>query len=212
MKKAKSKNNNLELNREKTMKRNKALIIRAIEHIKSLNGIINYSTISQVTYDISEPLKKEKGISPSGITKNELYKSLIDKAKYYKVNYNNLESNKNSYSNKNNTIVDVRLQLLELRVKVSKLKMENKTLEKQLKTLNMNSNTVDTVNENIVEKYKYFSQICTNLISRLLELDIAYIDLNNTTLNVQMYDDVIMQRESFELLYKEKLNEFKNEK
>jgi hypothetical protein len=43
-----------------------------------------------------------------------------------------------------------------------------------------------------------------------LELDVAYIDLERTTLNVQIYDDVILQKEALEILYKDKLNELKN--
>lgn len=210
---SKAKNNNLSKYREELQERNKELILKAIKHIDSLNGVINFSTVSQVTFDIAEPLKKEKGISLAGLSKNKFYRSLIEKAKLSQNIDINLNSNRDFYkdnSNNNITVADIKLHLHELRVKNVNLKMENKILKDQMKTLNISSNTVGTINEDIVKKYKYFSEICSNLISRLLELDIAYINLDNTTLNVQMFDEVILQKEALELLYKDKLNELKN--
>ena len=88
--------------------------------------------------------------------------------------------------------------------------MENKILSEQMKTLSSTVSTVEPVSDDMLEKYKFLYQICSNLISRLLELDVAYIDLERTTLNVQIYDDVILQKEALEILYKDKLNELKN--
>ncbi|MFW3405571.1 hypothetical protein ACN9JU_01650 [Aliarcobacter butzleri] len=210
----KAKNNNLELHKVEQQNINKKLIEKAIKHIQSLGGIINYSMVSQVTYDIADGLKKEKGISSAGISKNPLYRTMIEQAKLYQSFDDNLGSNKRISSNNANgnlTIVDIKLQLHELRIKNVNLKMENKILKDQMLTLNIPAQTVNSVNEEIVKKYKYFSQICSNMISRLLELEIAYLDLDNTTLNVQMYDDVILQKEPLELLYKDKLNELKND-
>ena len=88
--------------------------------------------------------------------------------------------------------------------------MENKILSEQMKTLSSTVSTVEPVSDDMLKKYKFLYQICSNLISRLLELDVAYIDLERTTLNVQIYDDVILQKEALEILYKDKLNELKN--
>lgn len=210
---SKSKNNNLSEYREAQQEKNKELILKAIKHIESLNGIINFSTISQVTYDIADPLKKEKGITLAGLSKSKVYRSLIEKAKLSQNIDINLKSNKSFYdsrSDNNVTIADIKLHLHELRVRNVKLKMENKILSDQLKTISITPNTVETVSEDILKKYKYLYQISSNLISRLLELEVAYIDLEQTCLNVQMYDDVILQKESLELLYKDKLNELRN--
>jgi len=209
----KSKNNNLAEYRAFQEEKNKELILKAIKYIKTLNGIINYSTVSQVTYDLADPLKKEKGLTLAGVSKNKLYRSLIDKAKLSQNIDTNLKSNKNFYENSSNsniTVADIKLQLHELRVKNVNLKMENKILSEQMRTLSATSNPVETVSEDMFKKYKYVYQICSNLISRLLELDVAYIDLDRSTLNVQMYDDVILQKEALEILYKDKLNELKN--
>lgn len=209
----KIKNNNLAEYRAFQEEKNKELVLKSIKYIKSLNGIINFSTVSQVTYDIADPLKNEKGLTLAGLSKNKLYRSLIEKAKLSQNIDINLKSNRGSYensSNSNMTVADIKLQLHELRVKNVNLKMENKILSEQMKTLSSTVSTVEPVSDDMLEKYKFLYQICSNLISRLLELDVAYIDLERTTLNVQIYDDVILQKEALEILYKDKLNELKN--
>lgn len=209
----KIKNNNLAEYRAFQEEKNKELVLKSIKYIKSLNGIINFSTVSQVTYDIADPLKNEKGLTLAGLSKNKLYRSLIEKAKLSQNIDINLKSNRSFYensSNSNMTVADIKLQLHELRVKNVNLKMENKILSEQMKTLSSTPNTVETVSDDMLKKYKFLYQICSNLISRLLELEVAYIDLERTTLNVQIYDDVILQKEALEILYKDKLNELKN--
>ena len=209
----KIKNNNLAEYRAFQEEKNKELVLKSIKYIKSLNGIINFSTVSQVTYDIADPLKNEKGLTLAGLSKNKLYRSLIEKAKLSQNIDINLKSNRGFYensSNSNMTVADIKLQLHELRVKNVNLKMENKILSEQMKTLSSTVSTVEPVSDDMLKKYKFLYQICSNLISRLLELDVAYIDLERTTLNVQMYDDVILQKEALEILYKDKLNELKN--
>ena len=209
----KIKNNNLAEYRAFQEEKNKELVLKSIKYIKSLNGIINFSTVSQVTYDIADPLKNEKGLTLAGLSKNKLYRSLIEKAKLSQNIDMNLKSNRSFYensSNSNMTVADIKLQLHELRVKNVNLKMENKILSEQMKTLSSTVSTVEPVSDDMLKKYKFLYQICSNLISRLLELDVAYIDLERTTLNVQMYDDVILQKEALEILYKDKLNELKN--
>ena len=197
----KIKNNNLAEYRAFQEEKNKELILKAIKYIKTLNGIINYSTVSQVTYDLADPLKKEKGLTLAGVSKNKLYRSLIDKAKLSQNIDINLKSNKNFYENSSNsniTVADIKLHLHELRVKNVNLKIENKILSEQMRTLSSTPNSVETVSEDMFKKYKYVYQICSNLISRLLELDVAYIDLERSTLNVQVYDDVILQKEALQ--------------
>ncbi|MDN5103812.1 hypothetical protein O8C79_00680 [Aliarcobacter butzleri] len=210
----KIKNNNLVEYRAVQEEKNKELVLKSIKYIESLNGIINFSTVSQVTYDIADPLKNEKGLTLAGLSKNKLYRSLIEKAKLSQNIDINLKSNRSFYensSNSNMTVADIKLQLHELRVKNVNLKMENKILSEQMKTLSSSvSHPVETVSEDMLKKYKYLYQICSNLIGRLLELDVAYIDLEQSTLNVQMYDDVILQKEALEILYKDKLNELRN--
>lgn len=209
----KIKNNNLAEYRAFQEEKNKELVLKSIKYIKSLNGIINFSTVSQVTYDIADPLKNEKGLTLAGLSKNKLYRSLIEKAKLSQNIDINLKSNRGFYensSNSNMTVADIKLQLHELRVKNINLKMENKILSEQMKTLSSTVSTVEPVSDDMLKKYKFLYQICSNLISRLLELDVAYIDLERTTLNVQIYDDVILQKEALEILYKDKLNELKN--
>ncbi len=80
-----------------------------------------------------------------------------------------------------------------------------------MKTLSSTVSTVEPVSDDMLKKYKFLYQNCLNLISRLLELDVAYIDLERTTWKcTKMHDDVILQKEALEILYKDKLNELKN--
>ena len=134
----KIKNNNLAEYRAFQEEKNKELVLKSIKYIKSLNGIINFSTVSQVTYDIADPLKNEKGLTLAGLSKNKLYRSLIEKAKLSQNIDINLKSNRSFYENSSNsniTVADIKLQLHELRVKNVNLKMENKILSEQMKSL-----------------------------------------------------------------------------
>ena len=172
----KIKNNNLAEYRAFQEEKNKELVLKSIKYIKSLNGIINFSTVSQVTYDIADPLKNEKGLTLAGLSKNKLYRSLIEKAKLSQNIDINLKSNRSFYensSNSNMTVADIKLQLHELRVKNVNLKMENKILSEQMKTLSSTVSTVEPVSDDMLKKYKFLYQICSNLISRLLELDVV---------------------------------------
>ena len=130
----KIKNNNLAEYRAFQEEKNKELVLKSIKYIKSLNGIINFSTVSQVTYDIADPLKNETGLTLAGLSKNKLYRSIIEKAKLSQNIDMNLKSNRSFYensSNSNMTVADIKLQLHELRVKNVNLKMENKILSEQ---------------------------------------------------------------------------------
>lgn len=146
----KIKNNNLAEYRAFQEEKNKELVLKSIKYIKSLNGIINFSTVSQVTYDIADPLKNEKGLTLAGLSKNKLYRSLIEKAKLSQNIDINLKSNRDFYensSNSNMTVADIKLQLHELRVKNVNLKMENKILSEQMKTLSSTVSTVEPVSD-----------------------------------------------------------------
>ncbi len=79
----KIKNNNLAEYRAFQEEKNKELVLKSIKYIKSLNAIINFSTVSQVAYDIADPLKNEKGLTLAGLSKNKLYRTLIEKGKTF---------------------------------------------------------------------------------------------------------------------------------
>jgi hypothetical protein len=203
----KSKNDNLIVYKNKLQKKNEQLVIRAIEHIKSLNGDINFSLVSQVTYDIANSMNDEKGISLAGLSKSKIYRPLIENAQ---LSHNGKIGAKSSLSNADLSVGDIKLQIHGFRVQLLNLKQENKILSNQLQALDSPTQKSASIDENMLKKYKYFADVCSNLIRRLLELEIAYIDLDKVTLNVQMFDDVILTREALEMLYKDGLNELRN--
>ena len=196
------KNNNLEKYRAQQQSQNESLIQRAISHIKRLNGDINFSLVSKVTYDIADTSKGEKGISLAGISKSKIYRPMIEKAKLS--NGSNIGTVKNP--SKKISVGDMQISFHSLRVQNAKLKMDNKVLLQQLKEIEVPRQELGNIDMNIMKQYSEMKQICASLVSRLSELELVYIDGEKTTLNVAIYDEVILQKESLELFYEKELH------
>jgi len=60
--KKKPKNDNLKKHQTALVERNTALVKRAIEHIKRVDGEISMSIVSKVTYEIADRENGEKGV------------------------------------------------------------------------------------------------------------------------------------------------------
>jgi len=105
---------------------NTKLIQKAIDSIISINGIISNNNVSKTTYLIADEKIKEKGITPSAISKNNIYKNLIEQAKYQKNDY---KEGISKYS----TGGDLRIEVFKLNTEREKLKKENKVLKELLK-------------------------------------------------------------------------------
>ena len=200
------KNNNLEKYREQQKSKNESLVQRAIEHIQKLNGDVSFSLVSKVSYDIADATKEERGISLAGISKSKTYRPMIEKAKL--ANGTNITHVKNP-SNKI-SVGDMQISFHSLRIDNAKLKMENKILTQQLKVLDTPREELGNIDVNIMNQYNEIKQICASLVSRLLELELTYIDREKTTLNVAIYDEVILQKQSLELFYEKELHALKN--
>ncbi len=201
------KNDNLSKFREQQQSQNQALVQRAIEHIQRLNGDVNFSLVSKVTYDIADATKGEKGISLAGISKSKIYRPMIEKAKLNKgVNGTNLQNiAKNKVS-----VGDMQMSFHSIRVENAKLKMENKVLSKQLKEVSAPIQEIGNIDVNIMNQYEEMKQICSSLVSRLLELELVYINSEKMTLNIAVYDEVIIQKQSLLLFYEKELHAIKN--
>jgi len=201
------KNDNLSKYRERQQEQNQALVQRAIEHIQQLNGDVNFSLVSKVTYDIADATKGEKGISLAGLSKNKIYRSMIEKAKLSNgVNSDNLKNSTKSRV----SIGDMQMSFHAIRVENAKLKMENKVLSERLKEINAPVQELGNIDMNIMKQYDEMKQVCSSLVSRLLELELAYIDNEKKTLNIAIYDEVILQKQSLELFYQKELHAIKN--
>lgn len=201
------KNDNLSKYRERQQEQNQTLVQRAIEHIQQLNGDVNFSLVSKVTYDIADATKGEKGISLAGLSKNKIYRSMIEKAKLSNgVNSDNLNNSTKSRV----SIGDMQMSFHAIRVENAKLKMENKVLSQRLKEINMPVQELGNIDMNIMKQYDEMKQVCSSLVSRLLELELAYIDNEKKTLNIAIYDEVILQKQSLELFYQKELHAIKS--
>jgi regulator of replication initiation timing len=201
------KNDNLAKYRERQQEQNQALVQRAIEYIQQLNGEVNFSLVSKVTYDIADATKGEKGISLAGLSKNKIYRSMIEKAKLSNgVNADNLKKSIRSSV----SIGDMQMSFHTIRVENAKLKMENKVLSERLKEINAPVQELGNIDMNIMKQYDEMKQVCSSLVSRLLELELAYIDNEAKTLNIVIYDEVILQKQSLELFYKKELYAIEN--
>ncbi len=201
------KNDNLSKYREIQQSQNKALVQRAIEHIQQLNGDVNFSLVSKVTYDIADVSKGEKGISLAGLSKSKIYRPMIEKAKMSNgVNADNLKNSTKSRV----SIGDMQMSFHAMRVENAKLKMENKILSQRVKEIDAPVQELGNIDMNIMKQYEKMKQICASLVSRLLELELTYIDSEKETLNVAMYDEVILQKQSLELFYQKELHAIKN--
>ena len=198
------KNDNLSKFREYQQTQNQALIQRAIEHIQQLNGDVNFSLVSKVTYDIADATKGEKGISLAGISKSKVYRPMIEKAKLS--NGTNLQTTSKSRV----SVGDIQMSFHSVRVENAKLKMENKILAKQLKEVSTPVQELGNIDVSIMSQYDEMKQICSSLVSRLLELELVYIDSIDTTLNVAIYDEIILQKQALTLFYEKELHAIKN--
>jgi len=201
------KNDNLGKYREHQQKINIALVQRAIEHIQKLNGDVNFSLVSKVTYDIADATKEEKGISLAGISKSKIYRPMIEKAKH--ANGLNVDHSSNS-AKKSISVGDMQMSFHSMRVENAKLKMENKILSQQIKEIEAPKQELGNIDMNIMKQYDEMKQLCSSLVGRLLELELVYIDSEKATLNVAIYDEIIMQKQSLELFYEKEFYAIKN--
>ena len=206
MKKNVLKNNNLAKHKEDLQKRNKALIIRTIEHITKVGGKITMSMVSKVSYEIAKTEDKEKGITLAGISKSEIYRALVEQAKAKEdsgTHHNTIHKGKtNDYSDG-----DIRLMLHALRVENIELKRTNKILTQQIKEMPNVIETAPQIEDALIQEYNAIKNTAKALVTRFCELELAYIDADNQSLKVTHFGDIIIQYEALKLFYEKELND-----
>ena len=198
------KNNNLTKYREEMLKKNETLIKRAITHIQSLSGAVTFSAVSQVTYDIADIQNGQKGLTVAGITKNPLYRGLIERAKTQTL------AIENTGRKSKQSIGDMNLSLHALRVSNAELKQENKILRLKLKEVPDRIETVEPIRNDLISKHNQLQGIVRSLVNRLSELEIAYVDMETRSLKLSLYNSTIIPREALEIFYKKELDAVKN--
>jgi len=189
--------NNLKEYKRKQQEINAKLVQRAIEHIIKIGGNLSVNNVSRTTYEIADPTKGEKGLTPAAISKNSLYKNMLLKAK--------AEKNKQKIDAPNlMTIGDLQMQLFQERQKNQELKMKIKILEDQL-------SKVSLIEKNILPKpsleqdcldirqqNKELKSLLKGVINVLVNLDL--IENKDGDIVISLYGSILLRAEHIKLI------------
>jgi len=203
MKRGRAKNNNLVKHREVLQKRNKALVEKAIAHIRELGGEVTMSMVSRVTYEIADIQSGEKGITLAGISKNETYRALVEQAKA------NSEIHQSTAISRAKHLSDgdIRMMLHALRVENIELKRDNKILTQQIKEMPNVIETVEPIEDALIREHNAIKNTARSMVIRLCELELAYIDADIQSLKVAHYEEMIVPYEALKLFYSKELHD-----
>lgn len=192
---------NLKSYREEKVKVNKHLVKRAIEQIVSLNGELSLNNVSKMTFAIADPIENEKGLSPSTLSKNSSYKSLIDEAKYNQKR--KVRTNKKAFI-PNGSMADIKLKNFELISINNKLKTELDSYKYVLKNYSGNISIEDIKKHKELKDYKLLIQVARGLVQRILETELAMIDDETNELVVAPYgDDILLSKKALNFILEE---------
>ena len=132
---------------------------------------------------------------------------MIEKAKY--ANDIDKKSIKHNVQGKI-SVGDMQMSFHSLRMENAKLKAENKILSKQLQEMEIPRQEIGSIDMRIMKRYETMKNVCASLVSRLLELELVYIDKEKETLNLAIYDETVMQSEALKTIYQKELDGIKN--
>lgn len=187
------KRNNLKEYKRKQQEINAKLVQRAIEHIKKLGGNLSVNNVSRTTYEIANPDKGEKGLTPAAISKNQLYKTMLLKAK----------AEKNNYTQDNTklmTIGDLEVKLYQEKVKNKELSIKIKILEDQLSKIslvekqNSRPKSLEQDCMDIRKENKHLKSLLKGIISTLAKLDM--VEMVDGDIRISLYDVVLLNKEN----------------
>lgn len=187
-----AKRDNFKEYRDKRVEINTILIQKTIENIVSLNGEMSANNVSKTSYLIADATLGEKGVSPSTISKNIIYKQMIQKAQQ------EMFSKKKSKGFK--TDGDIRIELFSTKIEMEKIKKENKVLREVLKKYGGNLSSFDVSNYEEIEKTQLMKQASKGLIQRLFELGLAEYDMNNEALVLVQLGDILLNKNGYKLI------------
>jgi hypothetical protein len=189
--------NNLKEYKRKQQEINAKLVQRAIDHILRIGGNLSVNNVSRTTYEIANPEKGEKGLTPAAISKNTLYKNMILKAKAQK---NKQKTDSPSLM----TIGDLQMQLFQERQKNQELKIKIKILEDQLAKVSLiEKKSIDTqpLKEECIEleeENKQLKSLLKGVIHVLAKEEI--IERVNGDIVVSMYGHILLKEEHLKII------------
>lgn len=189
--------NNLKEYKRKQQEINSKLVQRAIEHIKKLGGNLSVNNVSRTTYEIANPDKGEKGLTPAAISKNQLYKTMLLKAK----------AEKNNYVQNDATLMtlgDLQIKLYQEKVKNKELSIKIKILEDQLSKIsliekqNNCSKSLEQDCMDIREENKHLKSLLKGIIITLAKLEM--IEMVDGDIKISLYDIVLLNKENLKYI------------
>lgn len=188
----KNKRDNFKDYRNKLVETNTKLIQKSIDSIISMKGELSPNNVSKTSFLVADKNLGERGISPSTISKNSFYKTLIQKAQF--------ECSSNKETTNLSTDGDIRIKLFTTNIEKEKLKKENLLLKKVLKKYGGNLTSFDISNYEDIENAELIRQSAKGLIQRLFELGLVEHNMDNGALVLAQLGDVLLQRHGYNLI------------
>ena len=131
-----SENDNLKEWRNKKKALTEQLLARAIQELQNLNAKINQKNVCEMMEKLSTSKDKEYDavITPSAISKNEVYKNMILEANA-KSKFNNIKNEKYKIDG------DKQFEIFKLKTIIAKQEAKNKELEAIIQRANIQNNS-----------------------------------------------------------------------
>lgn len=186
--------NNFKSYKENQQKINTNLVKKAIKYLQNSGTNLSNNKVSHATYLLAESTIGEKGITPSAISKNKTYSSLITQAKYEK------QSSQFRPTNKLGTEGDIRMELFKTKVQNEKLKQENITLKELLQKYGGDINTEHISKIKKIEDIKLIKKATQGLIQRLFELGLVEQNINTGNLVLAQLGDILLHATAYKLI------------
>ena len=163
-----SENDNLKEWRNKKKALTEQLLARAIQKLQNLNAKINQKNVCEMMEKLSTSKDKEYDavITPSAISKNDVYKNMILEA-------NANSEFKNSKNKKYNTDGDKQFEVFKLKTIIAKQEAKNKELEAIIQRANIqNNSSLQIQKANNID----FQSILKDLVNFARQEGIAFLD------------------------------------
>lgn len=163
-----SENDNLKEWRNKKKALTEQLLSRAIQELQSLNAKINQKNVCEMMEKLSTSKDKEYDavITPSAISKNEVYKNMILEANE-KSKFNNIKNEKYKIDG------DKQFEVFKLKTIIAKQEAKNKELEAIIKRANIqNNSSLQIQKANNID----FQSILKDLVNFARQEGIAFLD------------------------------------
>ena len=163
-----SENDNLKEWRNKKKALTEQLLARAIQELQNLNAKINQKNVCEMMEKLSTSKDKEYDavITPSAISKNDVYKNMILEANA-KSKFNNIKNEKY------NTDGDKQFEVFKLKTIIAKQEAKNKELEAIIKRANIqNNSSLQIQKANNID----FQSILKDLVNFARQEGIAFLD------------------------------------